>query len=86
MGVPDPQEDIPWFCSELDGSADVQIKPDEISQAGGEDELLSGTSPPWFAAAAIFAVIVLCEETQTQRAVADVAHVAEVPIRTRYQE
>jgi len=48
--------------------------------------LLSGKSPTGYAAAAIYAASLLCNEKKTQREVADVAQVTEVTIRNRYQE
>jgi len=50
-----------------------------------EKGLLSGKSPTGYAAAAIYAASLLCNEKKTQREVADVAQV-EVTIRNRYQE
>ncbi len=50
------------------------------------DPLLSGRGPSGFAAAAIYAAAMLCNEKRTQHEVADVAQVTEVTIRNRYQE
>jgi transcription initiation factor TFIIB len=47
---------------------------------------LSGKSPTGFAAAAIYAASLLCNQKRTQREVAEVANVTEVTIRNRYQE
>ncbi|MCL7418017.1 MAG: transcription initiation factor IIB 3, partial [Halalkalicoccus sp.] len=58
----------------------------EIIDTTAEKGLLSGKSPTGFAAAAIYAAALLCNEKKTQREVADVAQVTEVTIRNRYQE
>jgi transcription initiation factor TFIIB len=82
----DPAQYVPRFCSELDLSKEVQTKADEIIETTAEEGLLSGKSPTGFAAAAIYAASLLCNEKKTQREVADVAQVTEVTIRNRYQE
>jgi transcription initiation factor TFIIB len=82
----DPKEYVPRFCSELDVSEEVKMKANEIIDVTAEQGLLSGKSPTGFAAAAIYASSLLCNEKQTQREVAAVAQVTEVTIRNRYQE
>jgi transcription initiation factor TFIIB len=82
----DPKEYVPRFCSELEVSEEVKMKANEIIDVTAEKGLLSGKSPTGFAAAAIYAASLLCNEKQTQRAVAEVAQVTEVTIRNRYQE
>ncbi|MFC4440132.1 MULTISPECIES: transcription initiation factor IIB [Natrialbaceae] len=82
----DPKEYVPRFCSELDSSETVQAKAREIIDVTAEQGLLSGKSPTGYAAAAIYAASLLCNEKRTQREVADVAQVTEVTIRNRYQE
>ena len=82
----DPKKYVPRFCSELGLSKEVQSKADEIIETTSEKGLLSGKSPTGFAAAAIYAASLLCNEKKTQREVADVAQVTEVTIRNRYQE
>ena len=82
----DPKKYVPRFCSELQLSKEVQSKADEIIETTSEKGLLSGKSPTGFAAAAIYAASLLCNEKKTQREVADVAQVTEVTIRNRYQE
>ena len=82
----DPKRYVPRFCSELDLSKEVQSKADEIIETTAEQGLLSGKSPTGYAAAAIYAASLLCNEKKTQREVADVAQVTEVTIRNRYQE
>ncbi|WP_222912761.1 transcription initiation factor IIB [Natrinema sp. SYSU A 869] len=82
----DPKEYVPRFCSELGSSEEVQAKANEIIDSTAEQGLLSGKSPTGFAAAAIYAASLLCNEKKTQKDVADVAQVTEVTIRNRYQE
>ncbi|WP_265110619.1 transcription initiation factor IIB [Halosolutus halophilus] len=82
----DPKQYVPRFCSELDLSEEVQTKANEIIDTTAEKGLLSGKSPTGYAAAAIYASALLCNEKKTQREVADVAQVTEVTIRNRYQE
>jgi transcription initiation factor TFIIB len=82
----DPKEYVPRFTSELDVTEEVKMKANEIIDETAEQGLLSGKSPTGFAAAAIYAASLLCNEKQTQREVADVAQVTEVTIRNRYQE
>ncbi|MFC4549800.1 MULTISPECIES: transcription initiation factor IIB [Halorussus] len=82
----DPKKYVPRFSSELDLSEEVQSKANEIIDVTTEQGLLSGKSPTGYAAAAIYAASLLCNEKKTQREVADVAQVTEVTIRNRYQE
>jgi transcription initiation factor TFIIB len=82
----DPKKYVPRFCSELGLSKEVQSKATEIIDVTAEEGLLSGKSPTGFAAAAIYAASLLCNEKKTQREVAEVAQVTEVTIRNRYQE
>ena len=82
----DPKQFVPRFASALNLSEEVQAKATEIIDVSAEQGLLSGKSPTGFAAAAIYAASLLCNEKKTQREVADVAQVTEVTIRNRYQE
>ena len=82
----DPKKYVPRFCSELSLSEEVESKANEIIDVTTEQGLLSGKSPTGYAAAAIYAASLLCNEKKTQREVADVAQVTEVTIRNRYQE
>lgn len=82
----DPKKYIPRFCSELELSEAVQNKANVIIDVSKEAGLLSGKSPTGFAAAAIYAASLLCNEKRTQKEVANVANVTEVTIRNRYQE
>jgi len=82
----DPKEYLPRFASDLDLSEEAIAKAREIIDTSAEQGLLSGKSPSGFAAAAIYASSLLCNEKKTQREVANVANVTEVTIRNRYQE
>jgi len=82
----EPEQYVPRYCTELNLSEAVQIKAKEIIEMTTEAGLLSGKSPTGFAAAAIYAASLLCNEKRTQREVAEVANVTEVTIRNRYQE
>jgi transcription initiation factor TFIIB len=82
----DPVKYVPRFASELGLSEAVESKATEIIQTTAEEGLLSGKSPTGYAAAAIYAASLLCNEKKTQREVAKVAQVTEVTIRNRYQE
>jgi transcription initiation factor TFIIB len=82
----DPKQFVPRFASELELSKEVQAKANEIIDVSAEQGLLSGKSPTGFAAAAIYAASLLCNQKRTQREVAEVAQVTEVTIRNRYQE
>jgi transcription initiation factor TFIIB len=82
----DPKQYVPRFTSKLDVSPEVEQKAKEVIDVSTEAGLLSGKSPTGFAAAAIYAASLLCNEKVTQCTVADAANVTEVTIRTRYQE
>jgi transcription initiation factor TFIIB len=82
----DPTKYVPRFASELELTEEVQAKANEIINTTAEAGLLSGKSPTGFAAAAIYAASLLCNQKKTQREVAEVAQVTEVTIRNRYQE
>lgn len=82
----DPKQYVSRYCSELGLSETVKTKAMDIIDVTSEKGLLSGKSPTGFAAAAIYAAALLCNEKRTQKEVADVAQVTEVTIRNRYQE
>lgn len=82
----DPKQYVPRFCSDLELSEEVQTKANEIIDVTAETGLLSGKSPTGYAAAAIYAASLLCNEKRTQHDIASVAQVTEVTIRNRYQE
>jgi transcription initiation factor TFIIB len=81
----DPKQYVPRFSSKLDLPQEVEAKANEIIEETA-DPLLSGRGPSGFAAAAIYAAAMLCNEKRTQKKVAEVAQVTEVTIRNRYQE
>jgi transcription initiation factor TFIIB len=82
----DPKEYVPRFCSKIGVSERVQQKSIDIIEETAAKGLLSGKSPTGYAAAAIYAATLLCNEKRTQKEVAEVAKVTEVTIRNRYQE
>ncbi|THE65272.1 transcription initiation factor IIB [Salinadaptatus halalkaliphilus] len=82
----DPKKYVPRFCSELELSEEVQNKANEIIDTTADQGMLSGKSPTGYAAAAIYASALLCNEKKTQNEVASAAQVTEVTIRNRYQE
>lgn len=82
----DPRQFVPRFASELDVSEEVQMKANEIIDVSAANGLLSGKSPTGFAAAALYAASLLCNERQTQNEIAEVARVTPVTIRNRYHE
>ncbi len=81
-----PRQFVPRFCSELEVSKAVEVKATEIIDETTALGLHSGKSPTGFAAAAIYAAGLLCEETVPQRAVADTAQTTVVTVRNRYRE
>jgi transcription initiation factor TFIIB len=82
----EPQQYIPRFCSQLNLSEEVQAKATDVIETSMAQGLLSGKSPTGYAAAAIYAAALLCNEQTTQREVAEVTQVTTVTIRNRYQE
>jgi transcription initiation factor TFIIB len=82
----DPKSYVQRYCSELELTEKVKTKAMEIIDTTAEQGLLSGKSPTGYAAAAIYASALLCNQKRTQREVAEVAQVTEVTIRNRYQE
>ncbi|MCD2205313.1 transcription initiation factor IIB, partial [Halobacterium sp. KA-6] len=63
----DPKEYLPRFASDLNLSEETIAKAREIIDTSAEQGLLSGKSPSGFAAAAIYAASLLCNEKKTQR-------------------
>lgn len=82
----DPKSYVPRFCSELGLPEEVESEANHIIDVAAKAGQLSGKSPTGFAAAAIYAAALLCNEKKTQAEVAEVAQVTEVTIRNRYQE
>ena len=80
----DPAAYVPRFCSALDlGDAVERTAIDIIEETA--DNILSGSSPTGFAAGAIYAASLICDEKRPQHAVADVAKVTEITVRKHYQ-
>ena len=81
-----PRQFVPRFCSELEVGSEVETVAIEIIDETTGQGLHSGKSPTGYAAAAIYAAGVLCEESVPQRAVAEVAKTTVVTVRNRYRE
>ncbi|MDZ7729861.1 MAG: transcription initiation factor IIB [Natrialbaceae archaeon] len=81
-----PRQFVPRFCSELDVGPDVETTAIEIIDRTTDRGLHSGKSPTGFAAAAIYAAGLLCDETIPQREVAETAQTTVVTVRNRYRE
>ncbi len=77
---------IPRFCADLKLSYQVQKKAADIIDMAINKSITSGKDPTGIAAAAIYIAAILKGERQSQREIADVAHVTEVTIRNRYKE
>lgn len=82
----EPERFVPRFCSELDASPAVQRRAVDILERAADAGLHSGKSPTSLAGSAIYLAGILCDERQTQSAIADVAKVTTPTIRKRYRE
>lgn len=82
----DPRQFVPRFCSELDVDTNVESTAMDIIDRTTDRGLHSGKSPTGFAAAAIYAAGLLCDETIPQREVAETAQTTVVTVRNRYRE
>lgn len=80
----DPADYVPRFCSILDVDDAVGRMAIRIIRATADD-LLVGNSPTGFAAGAIYAASLFCDDKRPQREVADVAKVTEITVRKHYQ-
>ena len=85
MPVPDPVLCVSRIASHLDVEEKTKryaIRALEIAQ---EKEVSAGKDPMGLAAAALYLACVKCGDNQTQRNIANAAHVTEVTIRNRYK-
>lgn len=82
----DPRQFVPRFCSELDVDTTVESTAIDIIDRTTALGLHSGKSPTGFAAAAIYAAGLLCDESIPQREVAETAQTTVVTVRNRYRE
>ena len=82
----DPRQFVPRFCSELDVDSEVESVAIDIIDRTTSQGLHSGKSPTGFAAAAIYAAGLLCDDTIPQREVAETAQTTVVTVRNRYRE
>lgn len=85
-GPTDPTDFVPRFCSELGLSDVVADKSEAILNQTMDAGLHSGQSPSAFAAGAVYAASLLCNEKRTQREVADVASVSIKTIQKQYRK
>lgn len=81
-----PEDYLQRFCTELEVSEEVRRRALGILRDIGDREASYGHAPIGAAAAAIYISCILCHEYKTQRAIARVAGVTEVTVRTRYRE
>lgn len=87
IGPSDPLKYIPRFVGEFDSlTQETERLARHLVEKVKEAELHSGKTPPGIAAAAIYMAAKLCNETPTQRELAEVTGVTEVTIRERYQD
>jgi transcription initiation factor TFIIB len=91
LGLPtgpiDPQEYLPRFASELDLPQAVERRATELADRAREDGLDNGKNPSGVAAACLYtAARELDVASPTQAAVAEVADVTPVTLRSTYRE
>ena len=85
IGLSNPTDYIPRFCSELKVQKDIELEAQRILASVGSDAMISrGTTG--IAAAAIYLAAKRQKMDRTQSEVAQVAGVTEVTIRNRYKE
>lgn len=77
---------VPRFCSSLNLDGKIQSKAIDIIKEAEDKELNNGKGPIGTAAAAIYIAAILCNNPQTQKAVADITGVTEVTVRNRYTQ
>lgn len=84
IGPVDPENYVQRFCEDLELSAKVEEKAIQIIEASKHD-VLSGRSPSGFAAAAVYASSLLCNEARSQAVIAKETGVSTRTIRDTYQ-
>lgn len=82
----DPKTYIPRYASDLELSQETIERANEIVDVSKEEGIISGKSPPAFAAAAIYGAGLLSNEECTQKEVGKATNVSQVTIRNRYKE
>jgi len=90
LGLPtgpiDPTEYLPRFASRLDLPQRVENRARTLAEAGMDAGLVNGRDPSGFAAACLYAAAETEGVDLTQRAVADVADVSTVTVRSAYYD
>ncbi len=85
IGLSNPTDYIPRFCSELKVPKDIELEAHRILASVGSEAMIS-RGPTGIAAAAIYLAAKRQKKDRTQSEVAQVAGVTEVTIRNRYKE
>ena len=85
IGLSNPDDYIPRFCSELKVDTEIQLEASRILETVGPEVMIS-RGPTGIAAAAIYLAAKRRSKDKTQSEVAQVAGVTEVTIRNRYKE
>ena len=85
IGLSNPDDYIPRFCSELKADTEIQLEASRILEEVGPEVMIS-RGPTGIAAAAIYLAAKRRSKDKTQSEVAQVAGVTEVTIRNRYKE
>ena len=85
IGLSNPNDYIPRFCSELKVPQDIELEAHRILASVGSEAMIS-RGPTGIAAAAIYLAAKRQKKDRTQSEVAQVAGVTEVTIRNRYKE
>lgn len=86
LGLVDPRLFVPRLREELGLSFEVEHKSVELLTFAMEKDLLTGRSPSGYAAAAIYASSLLCNERVTQAEVAEKVGISTETISKRYAE
>ena len=85
MPVPDPVLCVSRIASHLDIEEKTKRYAIRALELAQEKEVSAGKDPMGLAAAALYLACVNCGDNQTQRNIANAAHVTEVTIRNRYK-
>lgn len=90
LGLPtgpiDPREYLPRFASKLDLPQAIERRAQELAQEARERDIDTGRNPSGVAAACLYTAAREQDNDLTQRAVADVADVAPVTVRSTYHD
>lgn len=85
MPVPDPILCISRIASHLNIEENTKRYAVRALEKAQEMGMSAGKDPMGLAAAALYLACIKCDESQTQRSIADASHVTEVTIRNRYK-